>query len=242
MIDWIQHWDQMRFYYWSGLNWLILLPVYIVGAGLITLLWWRLAKRFKWVWIAILPLYAVLALAPWLEELSIASNFGQLCKKDAGIFIYKTVEVEGFFDSTRPTHDGPRSPEAAKELDRGGYRFYEMVFPIRTGGPDKVVHLEKVRGVWIATVLDHATARYHYRWPHMNTPLRDKIGKTERVVSDIETGEVLGRYLDYDRTAPWFFFGLDRPLMFCKEAEKDAREKGTVFGPRMVLLPLQQDH
>ena len=70
--------------------------------------------------------------------------------------------MEGFYDATRPTHPGPRSERAAEDLDKGGYRFYEMVLPNYKGGPNQVVHLEKVDGEWIATVLDHPTARYWY--------------------------------------------------------------------------------
>ena len=236
MIDWIQHWDQMRFYYWSGLNWLILLPVYIVGAGLITLLWWRLAKRFKRVWIAILPLYAVLAVAPWLEELSIASNFGQLCKKDAGIFIYKTVEVEGFFDTTRTTHDGPRTPQGAEELDRSGYRFYEMVLPNRKGGPDKVVHLEKSKGEWMARVLDDPTARYHYG-KDSGTQVAHKIQKQTSIVLDRKSQEILGRYVRYSREAPWFFISLGDPGLGCDGPDGGPKTKHSFLIYREILNP-----
>jgi len=40
-IEWIGHWDELRFYYSSplnGLSWLVLLPVYVVAAALIALL------------------------------------------------------------------------------------------------------------------------------------------------------------------------------------------------------------
>ena len=227
----------MRFYYISIISIFLLTMIYAFGTAVLAGMWLGLRKRWKKIWMLVLPLLLLLYVAPIVEELWIAWNFGQLCKRDAGIFIYKTVEAEGFYDATRPTHAGPRNQQAAEDLDRGGYRFYEMVFPNYQGGLNKVVHLEKVKGQWLATVLDHPTARYHYRWPHMNSPAGHKLQKIERLVIDTQTQEVLGRYVDYGRTSAWFYVGLDRPLIFCKEAERDARAKGTVFGPRMVLLP-----
>jgi hypothetical protein len=185
------------------------------------------------------PLFLLLYIGPIAEELWIAWNFDRLCKKDAGIFVYKTVEVDGFYDATRPTHAGPRTVPGAKDLDRGGYRFYEMILKARNvvGEVDRVVHLEKKNGEWVATVLDHPAARYQYNWPHKSTPVAHKIVKGERVVVDSKSDEVLGRYLNYARRAPWFFIHLDRPSMGCIEVKKYEREHGTVFGPRMVLIP-----
>ena len=94
MIEWIQHWEEMRFFPWSPFSWLILAPLYLGGAAVIALVCWLLAKVWKPAWLLAIPLLAVLAVAPLWEELGIAYNFGQLCKKDAGIFVHKTVEVE----------------------------------------------------------------------------------------------------------------------------------------------------
>jgi hypothetical protein len=238
MVEWLSNTLDMRFYYWTGLSWLFLLPVYIVGAGLITLLWWRLAKRVKRAWAIIVPLYLVLAIGPWVEELWIAWNFGHLCKKDAGIFIYKTVEVEGFYDATRPTLPKPRTEQAAKDLDRGGYRFYEMVFPDFKGGPSKVVHLEKVNGIWTPTVLDRPAARYHYRWPDFNNEVGHKIWRNSEAVVDMETDDTLAVSVRYGRQAPWFFVGLDRPGMSCPRPGEDPLKKpGALY--KQVLLPRQ---
>lgn len=235
MVDWLSSAFDMRFYYWTGLSWLILFPVYLIGTGLITLLWWWLAKRVRRSWTVVVPLYVMLAVAPWLEELSIAWNFGQLCKKDAGIFIYKTVEVEGFYDTTRPTTPVPRSDQAARDLDQGGYRFYEMVYPDFKGGPNKVVHLEKINGVWTATVLDRPTARYHYRANRHGIDVAHGVRKFENTVIDTQTDEVQGRYLNYYRRAPWFFIGLDRPTIPCSETERDTGKYGTISVHALVF-------
>jgi hypothetical protein len=92
MIEWIQHWDEMRFYYHSGLSNLILIPTYVGGFLLIMVVCWGLGKAWKPLWLLAIPALAYLAVAPMWEEFGIAYNFGQLCKKDAGIFVYKTVE------------------------------------------------------------------------------------------------------------------------------------------------------
>lgn len=229
----------MRFYYISIVSVFLLILIWSVGTGLLVWLGSRLRRTRKRIWPVMVPLFLILYIGPIAEELWIARNFGQLCKKDAGIFIYKTVEVEGFYDATRPTHPNARSKVAADDLNKGGYQFYEMPLPDFKGGATRVVHLKKVNGEWNPTVLEQPSARYHYKWPEMNSTVSYKVRKTERLVSDSETREVLGRYVDYDRTAPWFFVGLDRPLMFCKEAEADARERGNLFGPRMVLRPMR---
>ena len=108
----------MRFYYIGLFSLLLLGVVYFVGTGLLVWLGSWLRKRWKHAWIAMVPLFVLLYIGPVAEELWIAWNFGQLCKKDAGIFVNRTVEVEGFYDATRPTHPGPRSERAAEDLHR----------------------------------------------------------------------------------------------------------------------------
>lgn len=259
----------MRFYHISILSVMLLGLFYLAGTGLLAALWLWLRKRWKRAWIAMLPLFILLYAAPVAEEFWIAWHFEQLCKRDAGIFIHKAVEVEGFYDATmRSAYEntkpgGYQFVEHATE-DRKGFErvqraseeeraralaWYAEANPGKERPKDKsifhnlnererVVVFPDGKEAWRVTGLDRPSARYHYRWPHMNTPVKYKIAKTERHVADSQVGEVLGRYVDYDRRAPWFYIGLDKPLMFCEEAEKDAHKLGTVFGPRMVLRPL----
>jgi len=229
----------MRFYYISIFSVMLLGLIYLIGSGLLVWFGSWLRKRWKRAWMVMVPLFLLLYAGPVAEEFWIAWNFGHLCKRDAGIFINKTVEAEGFYDATAGllTVSTPAPKPAADYYEKGGFRFYELSLANTQGGPSRVVHYAKVNGVWTPTILDHPTARYHYRWPHMNSPAGHKLEKIERLVIDTQTQEVLGRYVDYARTSAWFYVGLDRPLMFCKEAERDARARGTVFGPRMVLLP-----
>ena len=224
MIEWIQHWEEMRFFPWSPFSWLILAPLYLGGAAVIALVCWLLAKVWKPAWLLAIPLLAVLAVAPLWEELSIAYTFGQLCKKDAGIFVYKTVEVEGFYDDTRSTHDGPRTPQAIEEYERSGYKFMEKRFR-RT---EQAVRVEKIDGEWKARVLDRPTARYHYKRIDWHKPVAHKVDRFENDLIDAENEDVLGRYVNYYRGAPWFFVHLDRPTIPCRETQEDTRKYGTI--------------
>ena len=217
----------MRFYYISIFSVMLLGLFYLIGTGLLAALWLWLRKRWKRAWIAMVPLFLLLYAAPVAEEFWIAWNFGQLCKKDAGIFIHKTVEVEGFYDDT--THWW-------RQLAESKYQFVES----RDNTYGGLYRVERDNAGLKHFKIDRPTARYHYRWPHMNTPVEYKVAKTERHVADSQAGEILGRYVDYDRRAPWFYIGLDKPLIFWKEAETDAHKLGTVFGPRMVLRPVKQ--
>ena len=236
MIEWIQHWDEMRFYYHSGLSNLILIPTYVGGFLLIMVVCWGLGKAWKPLWLLAIPALAYLAVAPMWEEFGIAYTFGQLCKKDAGIFVYKTVEVDGFYDATRPTTAEPWSKKSGEELDARGYKFYEMPVPDFKGGPAKIAHLEKVNSAWTTTLLDQPTARYRYAMTHMDTPMGHKVKKIERVVDDRQTMEVLARETKYKREAPWYFVGLDRPVMLCPSpGEHSLSQYGSVFN--LALKP-----
>ncbi len=226
----------MRFYYISLFSVILLSVLYFVGSAVLVGFGIWLRKRWNKAWMVMVPLFLLLYIGPIAEELWIAWNFGHLCKKDAGIFIHKVVEVEGFYDATRSTHDGPRTPQAIEEYERSGYKFYEKKF--RDTG--KFVHVEKINGVWTPTVLDHTTARYHYRWPHMDTLMAHKVNKIERVVTDSESTEVLARETKYRREAPWFFIGLDRPVMLCPDSgEHPLSKHGSVFN--LALKPKRSD-
>jgi hypothetical protein len=220
----------MRFYSIGLFSVVLLAVIYFVGTWVLVAFGAWLRRRWKRAWWAMVPLFLLLYIAPIAEELWIAWNFGRLCRQDAGLFIYKTVEVEGFYDDTHSWR--------ADKLRESGFRWVE--------GRDRTVFDKLLwRHEWVGNEIrsfkiDRPTARYHYQWPHMNAPSGYKVEKTERRVVDIQTQEVLGRYVDYGRRAPWFYVGLDAPLMFCEEGETDARELGSTFGPRMVLRPVRQ--
>lgn len=241
MIEWLSNTFDLRFYYWTGLNWIILFPTYLIGAGLLALLWWRLAKRMKRAWIVMVPLFGLLAIGPWMEEFWIAWNFGRLCKKDAGIFIHKVVEVEGFYDATAGLYaaTNPVPDAAADYYEKGGFQFYELSMANPRGGPSRVVHYAKVNGVWTATVQDHPKARYHYTTNIYGSRAAHKITRQESLVTDKSTEEVIGRYVEYGRRPPWFFIGLGESPYSCDGPDGGPNSKYNRLIYRKVLKPIQ---
>lgn len=108
----------MGFYYFSILS-LAAFVVYFAIALLVVLIVWL---RFKLAKGWLLLLIPTLFIAPWVEELWIAYNFGQLCRKDAGIFINRTVEVEGYYDASALLGQiyTPTLPATAESFDQRG--------------------------------------------------------------------------------------------------------------------------
>lgn len=107
----------MNFYYFSFFSLIPLLTIYAIGTALLAWIAYRLLRGKKGRWFIMMPLALLVYIGPIAEELWIAWNFGQLCRKDAGLFVYKTVEVEGFYDDTSGW--GPR------QLSESKYRFVE---------------------------------------------------------------------------------------------------------------------
>lgn len=56
----------------------------------------RLLRKFRWKWGLVTPVALTLFAAPWAEEYWIAWHFAQACN-NAGVHVYKKVEVEGFY-------------------------------------------------------------------------------------------------------------------------------------------------
>lgn len=227
----------MRFYYISIVSVFLLILIWSVGTGLLVWLGSRLRRTRKRIWPVMVPLFLILYIGPIAEELWIARNFGQLCKKDAGIFIYKTVEVEGFYDATRPTHPNARSKVAADDLNKGGYQFYEMPLPDFKGGPTRAVHLEKVNGEWTPTVLEQPSARYHYE-KDSGVRITHKVYRQSSRVFDAETQEVLGQYIRFSREGSWYFVSLGDPGLGCDGPDGGPATQHSFLIYRDVLKPI----
>ncbi len=106
----------MRFYYPSIFSLIFIAVFYAIVLGAFRFIWVRIYKR-KFSGPVALSVVALVLVLPWLEEFWIAWNFGQLCRKDAGIVINRTVEVEGFYGD---------SVAGSLELVKSGrYRFIE---------------------------------------------------------------------------------------------------------------------
>jgi hypothetical protein len=256
----------MRFYFFSLLSWIAWVVYGVIAVALVSLLWTKLLKlrlRNPGYWV----LVAAILIAPWVEELWIANNFDRLCSKDAGIFINKIVEADGYYDGTRKiTRLVGRPPfKFIESADDGGrYRrvehatgkekadalaWYQKTKEKQPGekewftrpvSDDVRVVVEMDTGhAWRVTTLDKPTARYMYTAPQQSTPIGYKIRKTERTVTDSQTQEVLARETLYARDAYWFFIALGAPVMLCQGV--DQRESPSVGSiHNAVLVPVQQ--
>ena len=258
----------MRFYYVSLFSLILLGLIYIFGTMFLVWLGKTLRKRWDGAWKLMVPLFLLLYIGPIAEELWISWNFGQLCKKDAGIFIYKTVEVEGFYHSTAAALDLVRPGrykfietddqygDGAKRLEFGDEQLrkeaiarYEEQNPGKLAADRDYIRVdmdEKTQALvyptrgesWRITKLEQPTSRYHYKELASHLPVSHQVKKFERVVLDSEADEIVGRYLNYRRGAPWFFIALDRPTMPCDNTENDTRKYGSVIY-HAVLKPLK---
>jgi len=113
----------MGFYYFSIFS---IVPLGI-AYGMLFLVYWGIARLTRGIpgrKALLVVVGMVFLILPVAEELWIAWNFGQACK-EAGTFIYKKVQVEGFYDSTmRSAYENTRA---------GHYQFVEHATEDRKG-------------------------------------------------------------------------------------------------------------
>jgi hypothetical protein len=212
--------------------------IYVFGTILLVWLGKILKNRWDGAWKLMVPLFPLLYIGPIAEELWIAWNFGRLCKKDAGLFIYRTAEVEGFYDATAVLHEiyKPLAPQSVEYYEKGGYRYYELGLSQPSGAPNKVVHIERVEGVWTPTVLDSPSARYHFE-KDVGVRVAHKIYRQTSKVVDSNAEDILARYRRYSRKSPWFFLGLDNPGLGCDGSSGGPRNGYSFLIYRDVLKP-----
>ena len=220
----------MRFYYVSIFSLFFLALLYAIVLGIFWFVRVRVLKRKFSGW-AVWGFVALVLVAPWLEEFWIAYNFGQLCRKDAGIFIHKTVEVEGFYDDTHSWR--------ADKLRRFGFSWVEG--RARTTFAKSYWRHEWDGEKMRSFKIEHPTARYHYRHIDSLTPVSHQIKRVENAVIDVQTGDKLGQYVNYYRGPNWFFIHLGRPTIPCKETEAATRKYGTLSMYALTLSPLKGD-
>jgi hypothetical protein len=206
----------MSFYYFSFLGAALALLLGICAAGVFWLLWRGVLKRniSARAFVLSLPVFLLL---PWFEEFWIAYHFDRFCRKDAGIFVHRVVEADGYFDATARLRriNNPVLAVTAEEFDRRGFKYYEMSLADPTMPQNKVAHFKRVSGKWVGTTLERPIARYHYRRPQSHTPVAYKIKAFEWTVEDVMSSSVIAREKAYAREAHWLYIGLDRPTRFC---------------------------
>jgi hypothetical protein len=194
----------MRFYYISIFSILLLGLIYLIGTGVLTWFGLWLRKRWKRAWMLMVPLFLLLYAGPLAEEFWIAWNFGELCRKDAGLFIYKTVEVDGFYDDT--THWWRQLAESNYQFVESRDNTYGGLWRVERDGKE-VRHFK----------IDRPTARYHFI-RDSGRDIGHKVAKQESRLIDTQEGQSVAEYRVYIREPPWFFVGLDRPNMGCDGA------------------------
>jgi len=213
----------MRFYYISIISIFLLLVIWFIGTGLLAWFGAWLRKRMKHAWVVMVPLFLLLYIGPVAEELLISRNFGQLCKKDAGIFIYKTVEVDGFYDDTAHWW---------RQLTESKYRFVES----REHGTNRMWRVERDGKELRHFELAQPTARYHYT-KDSGALIHHKVYLQTSQVLDSHSNDVIARYNRYSRRAPWFFVGLDKPGFGCDGPDGGPYTKHSFLIYRDVLVP-----
>ncbi len=188
-----------------------LISVYSLIVGLVVI--WPFSRflktiRLRWpiAWIVATPFLA----APWVEEAWIAWHFTEACK-DAGVRVYREVEVEGYINALSRSLRKSTNPGLWKldrgsleSFDRAGYRFVENM--LDDGG---VLRVERHNEGLLATVLNRPTGRYRVQYAYQPASLSHeehvgwKLEKVERQVIDSLTGEILGRDVTIKRWAPF---------------------------------------
>ena len=255
----------MWFYYFSLVSWMLWVVYGAIAVTVLSLLWAKLPRfgfRNPIYWILI----AALLIAPWGEELWISYNFNQLCRKNAGVFISKTVEVDGYYNDTgkitrladspykfiesRDDRDKFRRVERASEQEKADalawYRKTNSNEPgerewfTRPVSEGARVVVEMNTGLaWRITTLDRPSARYHFRskWSDKALRVGHKVWREETSILDTKTGELIGQYVMYSRRPYWFYIGLGEAPYGCDDSEGGPNTKHSSLIYKRVLIP-----
>lgn len=245
----------MRFYYFSLFSWMAWALYGAIAIAVLSLLWAKLLKlRFRnpvyWI------LVAAVLVAPWGEELWIAYTFDRLCRKDAGVFIDKTVEVDGYYNDTGKITRLANSPYKFIESRDDGGKFRRVERATEQEKADALAWYRKTKdkepderewftrpvsedtrivvemdtgNAWRVTKLDKPSAQYQFKTLNSHTPVAHQVKRFEDVVVDNKTGEVLGRYTNYYRGPYWFFLSLGTSTIPCAETQAATRQYGSLI-------------
>jgi hypothetical protein len=256
----------MGFYYLSVSSVLLLAAIYVVLAlvfrGLVSLTREMPGRR---VLLAVVGV--VFLVAPVAEELWIAWHFGQACKQ-AGTFIYRKVQVEGFYDDTGVSlelvRSGPyrfvegRSDKGVIRVSKGDPEFMndalqrfrqenhgkdpsvQDVVRVKVGEKTEALVYPKRGDSWRIVYLDRPTARYHYKRadPMNGTRMSHKVGRSGTLVLDSATNDVIARYTSFGREPPWFWIGLGAAPYACDAPGRWPNTSGNALVYRESLVPV----
>jgi len=203
-----------------------------------------LISKFLWKWMRLLLIPPVLILLglPLAEETLISKNFTEACK-DAGVKVYRQVEVEGYFNKTRRS--------SSTFYPEGGFRFVEYLDMNPRNHWDmnvKIRHVERINGDFETKLLDSPTARYHLVNHYQPTPYRIeepigwKIQKMERRIIDSHTGEILGRDTAIKRVLPKYEVFTGTRIKLCHKplTKQPVAQFPSLPFPEAILKPVSQ--
>jgi hypothetical protein len=133
--------------------------------------------------------------------------------------------VEGFYDDT--THWW-------RQLAESEYKFVES----RDNTYGGLYRVEKNGAEIKQFKIDRPTARHHF-YTDPGVDIGHRLARQESRVVDSKSGELVGKYRVYIRSAPWFYIGLDRPNMGCDGADggPHSKHKNSFLIYRDVLVP-----
>lgn len=185
----------------------LIIAIYSASIWGATLLINRLLKKFSWRWILIGPPLLTLLSLPWAEEAWIAWHFNEACK-DAGVKVYRQVEVEGYLDALLPKKK--RSIEVGSyvvpqpvDFEKRGYKYYEEA--LVDGG---AIHHERIGDQIVISLIEKPISRYMQKRRLQSDsnaheePIGWKIEKIEYQVIDLPKIEIIGRDIHINRGLP----------------------------------------
>lgn len=211
---------------------MIIIAIFYLIATIPMIFLWKKIRRFRYRWLLFISLILLIIVLPVSDELWISYNFYEVCK-DSGVHVKRKIEVEGYYNETGGGIDTPGVVKGFKETD---FSFVERLIGYNPEAkPLKVSHVEKVNGEWFVTILDHPSARYHYRYEDSRVwvPIGFQLYKNEMQIIDSETGEIVSRETSFSRypslvEGVWIrFFGSGQKI--CSRPLDD-KEKKTLTG------------
>jgi hypothetical protein len=229
---------------------IVIIAAYSFAIGTVALLLSRLLKNFRWRWWLLAPPALLLMALPWAEEAWIAWHFNEACK-DAGVKVYRQVEVDGYVNDSSRSSRKSATPGLWKldsgslnAFDSAGYRFTENMLD-----DDGALRVERHPEGLMVTVLDHPSGRYHLRYAYQpnyhshEESVGWRLQKVERQVIDSQTGEILGRDVIIKRWASvgdalWAQF-IGSTLRMCPAPDFQPQIPSLPF-PQSVLKPISK--
>ncbi len=136
----------------------------------------------------VLILVAILAYAIPLGDVTLNSiAMAKVCPT-AGLHVYKTVKVEGYFDRRASDYVLKKYP----------YRFIEYERP-----SEKIIHLERKNEDVVQTILEQPTAEYEVVYTNWTADEQIGVERLHSFVRNRATGEVIAEQLLFDPKPGW---------------------------------------